>query len=125
MNGSVLAYIGDVYYELLVRTYLVKKGITKVDVLHKSAIKYTSGEAQSFYVNEFIKDKILTEEEIEVFKKGRNCASSYRKNISMADYQKATGLEAIIGKLYVDKKYERIEALMDKIFEWGKNFEKK
>lgn len=112
MNGLSLAYIGDAYYELLVRQHLLLKGLTKVNELHKKAIVYTSGEGQAKIYDYLLDKEIWTKEEIEIYKKGRNSASSYRKNISLADYQKATGFEAIIGNLYEEKEFERIDELM-------------
>ena len=113
MNGLSLAYIGDAYFEILVRQYLLEKGITKVNELHKEAIKFTSGEAQAKFIDLFMKDNILTENEIEIYKKGRNSATSHRKNLSSAEYQKATGFEALIGFLYENKDNERIDYLFD------------
>ena len=111
MNGLSLAYIGDAYFEIMVRQYLLEKGITKVNELHKEAIKYTSGEAQARFIDEFFKDNILSELEIEIYKKGRNSATSHRKNLSNAEYQKATGFEALIGYLYESKDLERLDYL--------------
>ena len=113
MNGLSLAYIGDAYFEILVRQYLLEKGITKVNELHKEAIKFTSGEAQAKFIDLFMQDNILTENEIEIYKKGRNSATSHRKNLSSAEYQKATGFEALIGFLYESKDDERINYLFE------------
>lgn len=111
MNGLSLAYIGDAYFEILVRQYLLEKGITKVNELHKEAIKYTSGEAQARFMDLFMENNVLTSEEIDIFKKGRNSSTSHRKNLSNALYQKATGFEALIGFLYESKNTERIDYL--------------
>ena len=113
INGLSLAYIGDAYFEILVRQYLLEKGITKVNELHKEAIKFTSGEAQAKFIDLFMQDNILTDSEIEIYKKGRNSATSHRKNLSSAEYQKATGFEALIGFLYESKNNERIDYLFN------------
>lgn len=113
MNGLSLAYIGDAYFEIIVRQYLLEKGITKVNELHKEAIKFTSGEAQAKFIDLFMQDNILTDSEIEIYKKGRNSATSHRKNLSSAEYQKATGFEALIGFLYESKDIKRIEFLFE------------
>ena len=113
LSGLTLAYIGDGYYELMIRMLLVDKGLTKVNDLHKHAIKYTSGEAQKRIIEYFINNNLLTEEEIMVFKRGRNIHTAQnRKNISLQDYQKATGFEALIGYLYLDGKTERINEII-------------
>ena len=120
MNGLSLAYIGDAYFEILVRQYLLEKGITKVNELHKEAIKYTSGEAQAKFMDLFMENNVLTSEEIEIFKKGRNSSTSHRKNLSNAEYQKATGFEALIGYLYEMKNETRLEELFKLMIEYNK-----
>lgn len=113
-NGLTLAYIGDAVYELLIREYLISTGLTKVDHLHKEAIKYTSaiGQAKAFDVIE----NCLTDKEISYFKKGRNSKSDRKaRNASLADYKKATGFESIIGYLHIDKQEKRIKELLDLI----------
>lgn len=110
-NGLTLAYIGDAVYELLIREYLISTGLTKVDYLHKEAIKYTSaiGQAKAFDMIE----ENLTDMEMMFFKKGRNSKSDRKaRNASLADYKKATGFESIIGYLHIDKKQDRIEELL-------------
>lgn len=118
MNGLSLAYIGDAYYELLIRQHLIEKGYTKVNDLHKHAIKFTSGQQQAKIIDYLIEGHILNEEEIEIYKKGRNSTSSYRKNISLCDYQKATGFEAIIGFLFEQNDNHRISTLMEIIISY-------
>ncbi len=114
-NGLTLAYIGDAAYELIVRDYLLSKGLTKVDHLHKDAIKYTSaiGQVRAFDVIE----TLLTEEEYAIFKKGRNAKSDRKaRNASLADYKKATGFESLIGYLHINNKEKRLKELLDIIF---------
>ncbi len=118
MNGLSLAYIGDAYYEIMVRNYLLELGITKVNELHSKAIKFTSGASQALFIDKFIENNILTEAEIEIYKKGRNSATSHRKNLSGAEYQKATGFEALIGYLYINKDNNRLEALFKTILSY-------
>ncbi|MDY0210466.1 MAG: ribonuclease III domain-containing protein [Acholeplasma sp.] len=101
LNGVALAYIGDVYYELNIRKYLLGLGITKVNNLHKKAISYTSGIAQSTIIMTLINENQLSETELNYFKKGRNASGPGRKNIDMEDYQRSTGFEALIGYLYL------------------------
>lgn len=102
MNGLSLAYIGDAYYELSIRTYLIKKNITNVNKLHQEAIKYTSGISQAKIINYLITHDMISEIEIGYFKKGRNVSGPGRKNIDAKDYHAATGFEALIGFLYLN-----------------------
>lgn len=112
MNGLSLAYIGDSFYELEIRKYLVKKGITNVDKLHKTAVKYTSGIAQAHIIKELINKELINETEIEYFKKARNASGPGRKNISNKDYFLATGFEGLIGQLVINNNLERAEKII-------------
>lgn len=111
-SGLTLAYIGDVYYEFAIRKYLVSLGETQVNVLHKRAIRYTSGEQQSRIVKALLEESILSEEEVRVYKRGRNSGVTGRKNISAQAYQQATGFEALIGYLHLSNNDERADALI-------------
>ncbi len=112
-SGLTLAYIGDAVYELKVREYLLSTGITKVNNLHQEAItKYTSAQAQSKIIN-YLMDK-LSEEEIEYFKRGRNTGGTHHpKNSSLKEYRLATGFESLIGALYLEKNYERLDEIIN------------
>lgn len=102
-----LAYIGDAVFEVIVRTILVERGNAPVNVLHKQASKLVKAEAQAdaYYR---IKE-LLTEEEMSVFRRGRN-AKSYTsaKNATIGDYRVATGLEALFGYWYLTGQTERM-----------------
>ncbi len=101
-----LAYIGDCVYELFVRTYLLKDANFPVQKLHKSAIKLVNAKAQSDLYQK-VKDK-LSEEETAVYKRGRNTNSHPPKNANLIDYKAATGMEALIGYLYLKGDSDRI-----------------
>ena len=119
MNGLSLAYIGDAYFEIMVRNHLLESGLTKVNELHKHAINFTSGAAQARFIDNFINNNILSETELEIYKKGRNSATSHRKNLSGAEYQKATGFEALIGYLYLEKEMDRLNFLFSLMIEYN------
>ena len=113
-NGLTLAYIGDAIYEVYVRKYALSLGLTKVNNLHKKVIEFTKGEAQAKAIKELIASGVLTEEEIAIYKRGRNShINSNRKNIDLANYLDATGFEALIGYLYLSEKIERLEELIN------------
>lgn len=108
-----LAYIGDSVYELLVRTYLITKGIS-VKNLHKATTNYVKAKAQAKFTHE-LEDK-LTEEEKAIIKKGRNAKSNTSpKNTDIIDYKYATGFECLFGYLYLMNQDERIEELFKEI----------
>ena len=102
LNGLTLAYIGDAYYELQVRMHLIDKKLTNVNDLHKQAIRFTSGTSQAKIMNFFIDNQVINDNEIELFKRGRNASGPGRKNIDAKTYHLATGFEALIGYLYLN-----------------------
>lgn len=118
-SGESLAYLGDCIYELEVRKYLISLGITKVDNLHKNAIKFTSAVAQATILDFLLENDILTEDEIAVYKRGRNSNhTSNRRKISRVAYQKSTGFEAVIGFLYLSDNEKRVRDIIKKSIEF-------
>jgi ribonuclease-3 family protein len=113
-NGLSLAYIGDAIYEIYIRKYVLSLGYTKVNDLHKHVIKYTSGEGQAYCIHKFLEMNILNENELMIFKRGRNShVNSSRKNLELKDYLDATGFEALMGYLYLDENIQRLEELIN------------
>ena len=107
MPGLVLAYLGDCIYELVIRSVLVSRGISHVSGLNKAAVGYVKASAQCEMFRA-IEDE-LDEEEMAVFKRGRNVkSSSCPKNASVTDYHMATGFEALMGYLYAKGRTERL-----------------
>ena len=101
-----LAYIGDAVYEIIIRTILVEHGNAPVNKLHQKASSLVKAQAQANLIHLIEKD--LTEEELSVYKRGRNAKSATTaKNASIRDYRTATGLEALVGYLYLDNQMER------------------
>lgn len=108
----VLAYIGDSVYELFIRAKLIGEGNTSVSNLHKRAIGYVKAKAQSDAVKALM-DK-LSEDELWVFKRGRNAKSAtVPKNADMSEYHHATGFEALVGYLYVSGQNSRLYELLE------------
>jgi ribonuclease III family protein len=101
-----LAFIGDGVYDLIIRTMIVERGNAPVNKLHKSVSNLVKAPAQMELFHK-IEEK-LSEEELSVYKRGRNAKSfTSAKNASMAEYRTATGLEALIGYLYLDNQFDR------------------
>ncbi len=109
----VLAYVGDAVYELYVRKHITKDNNIQVDKLHKKAVSVvkSSAQAKSYHLIE----NMLTEEEVAVFKRGRNAKSSVPKNSDMSEYKTATGLEALIGYIYLKGDTNRLDEIMNLI----------
>ena len=110
-NPLVLAYVGDTVFDLYVRTGLVKRSDESVNQLNRRACKTVNARAQA-QAAETLRD-VLTEEESEVYRRGRNAKSgTVPKNMDVQDYRKATGFEALLGYLFLSGKYERLEELV-------------
>lgn len=119
LNGLALAYIGDAIYELEIRSYLLKKGETKPQHLHRLATEYVSARAQAKIAKYFQEAELLTEEELTYFKRGRNSKINTKaKNTDIHRYLQATGFEALMGYLYLTKQEERLEELIQKSIEY-------
>lgn len=114
-----LAYVGDAVYELLVRTYILEKGLN-VNQLHKKATKYVKANAQSEIIHYL--EENLTEAENNIVKRGRNAKTNTSpKNSSIIDYKYATGFESLFGYLYLTKQNSRILTLFNLIKEFEKD----
>lgn len=102
-----LAYIGDAIYDVIIRTVVVERCNRAANELHKRTSSLVKAQTQAA-MSEALAD-VLTEDETAVYKRGRN-AKSYTtaKNASVADYRKATGLEALFGYLYLTDDTDRI-----------------
>ncbi len=106
-----LAFIGDSIFDLIIRTSVVEGGNAPVNKLHKRASKLVQASAQADLYH-LIKDQ-LTEEELAVFKRGRNAKSfTTAKNAGVVEYRTATGLEALMGYLYLTDRMDRLMELI-------------
>ena len=111
-----LAHLGDGVFELMVRSWLCLHGKATNKGLHKATVKYVAAPAQAAAAEKII--PLLTEEEGDVFRRGRNTSPhSVPKAASRADYQAATGLEALFGWLYLQGRTERINQLFERMME--------
>ncbi|MCT4542666.1 MAG: ribonuclease III [Vallitalea sp.] len=109
----VLAYIGDSVFDLIIKSKVINDGNAPVNKLHRKTSNYVKASAQAQLFREI--EDLLTEEEISIYKRGRNAKSgTVPKNADLMDYKMATGLEALIGFLYLNKKFERIIDLIVK-----------
>lgn len=100
LSPLTLAFIGDGVYDIIIRTIIVEQGNAPVNQLHRksSALVKASAQAELFYRVE----PVLSQEELAVFKRGRNAKSATSaKNASIQEYRIATGVEALMGYLYL------------------------
>ena len=111
-----LAHLGDGVYELMVRTWLCLHGKATNKGLHKAAITYVSAPAQAQRAQKIL--PILTEEEQDVFRRGRNShTAAVPKGASVGEYHTATALEALFGWLYLRGETDRLNRLFDLMME--------
>ena len=111
-NGLTLAYIGDAYYEMWIRKYGLSLGFTLVNDLHNIAVKYTNANAQALAARQLI-NEVFTEEEVKIYKRGRNQTATHKpKNSDVSTYNTATGFEAVIGYLFLQEDFSRLETIL-------------
>ena len=114
LNALALAYMGDAVLEQKVREHLLISGRAKPNTLHKEATKYVSAKAQSHIVHCMMDENFLTEEELAVFRRGRNAKSgSVPKNTDVRTYRNSSGVEAVLGYLFLLKQVERADEIMN------------
>lgn len=106
-----LAYIGDAVYDMVIRTLVVERANRPANALHRITVKYVSATAQAKMADALTER--LTEEELAVFRRGKNAKPhTMAKNATAAEYLKATGFEALIGYLYLTDQMERLLSLV-------------
>ena len=107
----VLAYMGDCVYDLIIKSMVVSRGNKQVHRLHEETSSYVQASAQSRMMRAM--QPHLTEEEHAIYRRGRNTRSvSAAKNQTITDYRRATGFEALLGYLFLKKRYARLMELV-------------
>lgn len=108
-SSMVLAYLGDALLEMYIRTYLVSQGLEPVRELHQAAVGMVSAANQAQVAARL--EAILTPEEHEVLRRGRNNDSGSRST-DAREHALSTGLEAVLGYLFVKGEEERLKQLL-------------
>ncbi|NYS49091.1 Mini-ribonuclease 3 [Streptococcus danieliae] len=113
INGIALAFDGDAIYSVYVRQHLILQGLTKPNRLHHVATHYVSAKAQAQLVQALLDQNLLTEEEMGIYKRGRNANSHTKaKNTDVVTYRMSTGFEALLGYLHLTGQIDRLEELI-------------
>ena len=111
MNALQLAYIGDSVFDLKIKEYMVAHHNMPVEKFHQRVSKIVCARNQSSFIDEWMEN--LDETEKDIYNRGRNASVHTKaKNATMAEYKKATGLEALIGYLYLKGNMDRVLELM-------------
>lgn len=115
LSSLSLAFVGDSVYEMFVRTKILSQGSRPARELHKIAVGYVKAKAQSTAILSIL--DMLSEEETDIYKRGRNTnIHTVPKNADMNDYRQATGLEALVGYLYLTGQNERLTEILELAF---------
>lgn len=110
-NPVALAYIGDCVYELVIRTLIMDRGSQQVNAMNKRKVSFVKAETQAAMI-QAIHDS-LTEEEQDVYRRGKNAkTNTMSKSSTATEYHQATGLEALIGYLYLTGQQTRLLEVM-------------
>lgn len=111
-----LAHVGDGVYELMVRSWLCVHGRATNRGLHKATVKYVAAPAQARAAEKIL--PLLTQEEADVFRRGRNTSPhTIPKAASREEYQAATALEALFGYLWLKGETGRLNGLFETMME--------
>ena len=113
INGIALAFEGDAVYSLYIRRHLIFQGQTKPNQLHRLATRYVSAKAQASLIEKMLDQEVLTEKELDIYKRGRNDHSHTKaKNPDVIPYKMSTGFEAVMGYLHMTEDLTRLEELI-------------
>ncbi len=106
------AFVGDAYMSLVIRRRLLENGNMPVQKLHKASVKYVSADAQALVYDLLYNGDLLTEEEKDILHRGRNHAHPSGRGKNFTSYSKATGVESLIGYLYMTGNTARADELI-------------
>lgn len=119
LNSLALAYVGDAVFEIYVRHHLLLKGSIRPNQLHNQAKRFVSAKAQASILHYLFSLELFSEEEEGVIRRGRNAKSgTIPKNTDVQTYRYSTAFEALLGYLYLEKKHDRLEELIEKAFQF-------
>ena len=114
IHPVALAFVGDAVYSLYVREKLVKEANESPGVYQRAAGAAVSAKGQNALI-EKVRDS-FTEEEADIFRRARNAKKGTKaKSASVAEYNRSTGIEAVIGYLYLTEHHARVREILEKI----------
>lgn len=121
-SAQALAYLGDSVIEVWVRTHLVESGLSGSRELNAASLGYVTAPRQAAAMKKIL--DVLTEDEAAIFRRGRNLGhTNLPRNATASEYRSATGMEALMGWLYLGGRRERIDELLTMAYEKGNSEE--
>lgn len=112
LNTLAIAYIGDCIWEIYVRNYVISKNkFSKVNKLHLEATKLVKAGTQADMIKKIKENNIIDDAMWDIVLRGRNASNNPPKNANVQDYNYATGFETLIGYLYIQKDYEKLDEI--------------
>ena len=115
INVQILALLGDAIFSLYIREELLKLGINNTKLFQQKSVEYVSAKGQVKILNRLIENNLLSEEELDIVKRGRNNKKeSHPRNTEIITYKLSTGFEALIGELYLNDK-NRLKEILNQI----------
>lgn len=116
LSPQVLAYVGDAVYELSVRIHIIARGFARSDKIHSEAVRYVCANTQAGVMRAI--ESLLTTEEAGVARRGRNSKGGHTpRGSSVNSYRSSTGLECLVGYLFLRGESERLSEIMEKVFD--------
>ncbi len=112
INIQVLALLGDAIYSLYIREKLIEAGYNDIEKIQKKQVEHVSAKGEVRALNYLKDNNLLTEEELDIVKRGRNYKNnSHPKNTDIITYKLSTGFESLLGDLYLNNKERLYEIL--------------
>ena len=103
INIQVLALLGDAIYSLYIREKLIEVGYNDIEKIQKKQVEYVSAKGEVKVLNYLIDNNLLTNDELDIVKRGRNYKNnSHPKNTDIITYKLSTGFESLLGDLYLN-----------------------
>ncbi len=113
LSPLVTAYIGDAYFHLYVRTRLLS--VThKISKLHDLSAEIVSAVSQAAAYKEI--ESQLTDDERDIFRRGRNAKSHAPRSATVEEYHASTGFESLLGELFLKKNFSRLDEICESAF---------
>ncbi len=112
MSPVLIAYIGDAVFELMVRTELLARGKRRVKDIHLDTVEHVKASSQARFIRDI--SDVLSEQEKELVRWGRNTKNHVPRNANVGDYRLSTGLETLLGYLYLKGDLDRLKYLVEK-----------